>query len=267
MDIKIVVQRLDMSPASQIKDPVLEFIDSCFPGESDPQGTFIGMLENRTKDHEIFLTGIMGWLNVIIQELNKRTDIHGRRRFICKLDTTNRKKHWYSVAEKLWRESKKEEPKYDLKNFHRVMTDLLRLRVVCNFLSDIDSFKSALKQDYEGDTLKQENFLMEEGSDAIYLHPEERKSGHRSIKYLFTSKLFQGVFLELQIMTLFQEGWDQKDHYLIYEHKRRLPGKANENFSEYEDSLVHDMSGSLFVLDKLFDTIKKKLEEYHHEDS
>jgi hypothetical protein len=68
-------------------------------------------------------------------------------------------------------------------------------------------------------------------------------------------------------MTLFQEAWDQKDHYLIYERRRQQPDRDSENFPEYEDELVRDMGGSLNVLDTLFDKIKLKLENNHHEDS
>jgi ppGpp synthetase/RelA/SpoT-type nucleotidyltranferase len=68
-------------------------------------------------------------------------------------------------------------------------------------------------------------------------------------------------------MTLFQEAWDQKDHYLIYERRRQQPDRDSENFPEYEDELVHDMGGSLSVLDTLFNQIKHKLENNHHEDS
>jgi ppGpp synthetase/RelA/SpoT-type nucleotidyltranferase len=147
------------------------------------------------------------------------------------------------------------------------MKDLVRLRVVCNFLSDIKSFESALSKDYESDISKQKAFLMEKKDDSIQQHPKDRKSAHRSIKYLFKSKDFPGVFLELQIMTLFQEAWDQKDHYLIYERRRQQPDRDSENFPEYEDELVHDMGGSLYVLDTLFNQIKHKLENKHHEDS
>ena len=247
------------------KDPVIEFIDSCFPGESDPKQVFIQMLESVTKDHEFFLDAVIEWLNTLVGNLKK--NVNRPSRFICKLDTSNKKKHWYSVADKLWRESKECIPKYDLKNFYEVMTDLVRLRVVCNFLSDIDIFESALIKDYENDMSKQKAFFMEKTDDSIRRHPKDRKSGHRSIKYLFKSQDFPGVFLELQIMTLFQEAWDQKDHYLIYERRRQQPGRDSENFPEYEDELVHDMGGSLNVLDTLFNQIKQKLESKNHEDS
>jgi len=225
------------------------------------------MLESVTADHEIFLDAVIEWLNTLVNNLKKSVNSPSHHRFICKLDTSNKKKHWYSVADKLWRESRKSSPKYDLKNFHEVMTDLVRLRVVCNFLSDIESFESALSKDYGSDMSKQKAFSIKKTDDSIKQRPKDRKSGHRSIKYLFKSKDFPGIFLELQSMTLFQEAWDQKDHYLIYERRRQQPDRDSENFPEYEDELVHDMGGSLNVLDTLFDQIKHKLENYHHEDS
>ncbi len=105
-----------MPRSSPKKDSVIEFIDSCFPGESDPAQAFIRNLESVTKDHEIFLDAVIEWLNTLVENVKKSVNIPSRRRFICKLDTSNKKKHWYSVADKLWRESKKKGPKYDLKN-------------------------------------------------------------------------------------------------------------------------------------------------------
>ncbi len=256
-----------MPRSSPNKDPVIEFIYSCFSEESDPEQVFTQKVESVTKDHELFLGAVIGWLNLLVGNLERRVNKPSHRRFICKLDISNKKKHWYSVADKLWRESQKSNPEYNLQNFHEVMTDLVRLRVVCNFLSDIESFESELIRDYEIDTAKQKSFLMEKTDNSIKQHPKDRKSGHRSIKYLFTSKDFPGVFLELQIMTLFQEAWDQKDHYLIYERRRLQPDRDSENFPEYEDELVHDMGGSLSMLDTLFNQIKHKLENNHHEDS
>ena len=252
-----------MPRSSPKKDPVIKFIDSCFPGKSDPKQAFIRKLGSVTKDHEFFLDAVIEWLNTLVENLKKSINSPNHRRFICKLDTSNKKKPWYSVADKLWRESKESVPKYDLKNFYEVITDLVRLRVVCNFLSDIESFESALSKDYGNDMSKQKAFLMKKTEDSIKQRPKDRKSGHRSIKYLFRSKDFPGVFLELQIMTLFQEAWDQKDHYLIYERRRQQPDRDSENFPEYEDELVHDMGGSLYVLDTLFNQIKHKLEKNH----
>ena len=218
------------------------------------------MLENVTNDHVIFLDAVIGWLNTLVENLKKNVDRPSHRRFICKLDTSNKRKHWYSVDDKLWRESKKCCPEYDWQNFHKAVTDLVRLRVVCNFLSDIKSFESALNKDYGNDMSKQKAFLMDKIDDSIKQRPKDRTSAHRSVKYLFESKDFPGVFLELQVMTLFQEAWDQKDHYLIYERRRQQPDRDGENFPGYEDELVHDMGGSLNVLDTLFDEIKYKLE-------
>lgn len=256
-----------MSRSFHKKDPVIEFIDSNFPGVSDPKQVFMGMLKSVTEEHELFLVVVMGWLDTLVNNLKKSVNRPNCQRFICKLDTSNKKKHWYSVADKLRRESKESSPKYDLQNFQKVMKDLVRLRVVCNFLSDIESFESALVKDYESDISKQKTFCMDKTDDSIKQRPKDRKSAHRSIKYTFTSKDFPGVFLELQIMTLFQEAWDQKDHYLIYEQRRQQPDRDSENFPEYEDELVHDMGGSLNVLDTLFNEIKRKMEDYHHEDS
>jgi ppGpp synthetase/RelA/SpoT-type nucleotidyltranferase len=196
-----------MPKSSPKKDPVIDFIDSCFPGESAPNQVFIRMLESVTADHEIFLDAVIEWLNTLVNNLKKSVNSPSHRRFICKLDPSNKKKSWYSVADKLWRESQKSSPKYDLKNFHEVMTDLVRLRVVCNFLSDIKSFESAQIKGYESDNKKQKAFLMEKTYDSIKQRPKDRKSGHRSIKYLFKSKDFFSWFQVPNTCRLFWIPW------------------------------------------------------------
>ena len=165
-----------MPRSSPKKDPVIEFIHSCFPGESDPKQVFIRMLESVTQDHEFFLDAVIEWLNTLVENLKKSINSPNHRRFICKLDTSNKKKHWNSVADKLWRESRESSPKYNLQNFHEVMTDLVRLRVVCNFLSDIESFESVLSKDYESDISKQKTFCMDKTDDSIKQRPKDRKS-------------------------------------------------------------------------------------------
>jgi ppGpp synthetase/RelA/SpoT-type nucleotidyltranferase len=196
-----------MPRSSPKKDPVIEFIDSCFPEESHPKQLFIRMLESVTKDHELFLGAVIGWLYILVENLKKSVNKPSHSRFICKLDPSNKKKNWYSVADKLWRESQKKPPKYNLQNFHKIMADLVRLRVVCNFLSDIKSFESALSKDYGSDMSKQKAFSMNKTDDSIKQRPKDRKSGHRSIKYLFKSKDFFSWFQVPNTCRLFWIPW------------------------------------------------------------
>ena len=252
-------------PQTLKKDPIIDYITSCFPGEKEPKKVFESKVESLTRDHDIFLDACISWLDGLVKKHKNNNKNGHKERFICRLDTSNKKKSWYSIAEKLWRDSQTEDSKYNLDNFNVTMKDLIRLRIVCNFLSDIEGFKTILIEDYNNDELKQQAFTIENISDTIKQHPSDRKSGHRSVKYLLSSTEFQGVSLELQIMTLFQEAWDQKDHYLIYERRRMNPDNDNENFPEFEDELVHDMGGSLYVLDTLFNEIKLKLEKSSHE--
>ncbi|MEW5734074.1 MAG: RelA/SpoT domain-containing protein [Thermodesulfobacteriota bacterium] len=254
-----------MPRSPQKFDPVASFLAENFPGP-DPEKAFKELVSQRTQDHGLFLDFSITWLKSLVRDYEK--SCNGKeacKRFVCSLDDSNKMKSWYSIADKLVRELREKEDtpeyrlKYSLNNFHRTMTDLVRLRVVCSFLSDVYAFEKLLKNAYLSNPSHRVHFALRKQKDTIRLRPVERRSAHRSIKYLLISHEGPGVFLELQIMTTFQAAWDQKDHPLIYEKLRENPERAKKLFNKYEDELVHNMGGSLHVLDTLFDQIKRKL--------
>ena len=63
------------------------------------------------------------------------------------------------------------------------MKDLVRFRIVCNFLHDVDEVVEALKN---SDILKK--MLDIEIKTTMDLHPGSRKSGDRSVKFILEYK-------------------------------------------------------------------------------
>lgn len=138
-------------------------------------------------------------------------------------------KMFYSWAEHdRWKEEtgKKREKgapqRYDPKHFLGVMTDLIRFRIECNYLSDvyyIDKKIQAFVQ--KSKTIEQEN-----RDDHIETPFPERRVGHRAMQYVFRySANTQSILFEVQVMTQLQHAWDKKDHHLIYEPVREGRGK------------------------------------------
>ncbi len=70
-----------------------------------------------------------------------------------------------------------------------------------------------------------------------------------------------GLFLEIQVMTQLSESWDKKDHFLVYEVRRRFPDKEDKNFPDYLDAKMNAMAELLYVADNYFEALRASREE------
>ena len=143
-----------------------------------------------------------------------------------------------------------------LDNFTTTMQDLARFRIVCNFLHDVEEVVEALGN---SDILKK--MFRIEIKSSMDLHPVSRKSGERSFKFILEYMNHPGLFLEIQVMTQLSESWDKKDHFLVYEVRRRFPDKEDENFPDYLDAKMHAMAELLYVADNYFEALRASREE------
>ncbi len=92
--------------------------------------------------------------------------------------------------------------------------------------------------------------------------PKLRKSGENGqVKFVLEYKNQPGLFLEIQVMTQLQEAWDKKDHFLVYETRRRDPESDEENFSDFLDAKMNAMSELLYVADNYFEDLRSSREE------
>lgn len=104
-------------------------------------------------------------------------------------------------------------------NYHEIITDLVGVRALHLFKEDCfiidtyleDNFKSKedkiayIRNGDESETLK-EHFK-------VKVHP----AGYRSIHYVFeTQPLKQIIYTEVQVRTIFEEGWSEIDHKIRY---------------------------------------------------
>lgn len=88
------------------------------------------------------------------------------------------------------------------------------------------------------------------------LGPKERSSGERCRKGVFSLRKDALIRVEVQIQTMLQEAWDKKDHFLVYEPKRR--GEAVEACHIIE---IYAMSELLYVADLTFDRLLEIIRE------
>ncbi len=209
--------------------------------------------------HDVLCSTTKATVNILLDSLIKK---HGHR-FFCRIDDTHQQKSPESIIDKIHRSQDKEiqageaeHERYDLDNFTQKMTDIVRFRVVCNFLSDVERVVHVIENSKE----LAEVFHIKLNS-SIKLRPGERKSGERSVKFILEHKKCPGLFLEIQVMTQLQEAWDKKDHFLVYEPRRKSPEKDEDNFPDYLDAKMFAMAELLDVADQYFDQLRSTHED------
>jgi ppGpp synthetase/RelA/SpoT-type nucleotidyltranferase len=245
---------------ARLCDEDLQFVCEHFPPPFNTDERFREYILPKIQKHNTLCSATMAEVEILLSPLKKQYHY----RFFCRIDDTHTLKSPESIVDKLCRayeEYNKEEPlrpgQVSVENFATTMTDLARFRIVCNFISDV-KLVSATIEDHD----KIKTLFEIRKKITIDQRPKERKSGERSIKFIMEYKKSPGLFIEIQIMTQLAEAWDKKDHYLIYEKKRREPNKDDENFPDFLDAKMFAMSELLYVADNYFDDLRKTHEDH-----
>ena len=147
------------------------------------------------------------------------------------------------VAKIIDRMSKKREREISAENYLTKITDIIGIRILHLLKSDGVALHRQIINEFEKFQVEKPVIYLRRGdSDAIYdsiktsVEKIEPDSMYRSIHYVyrFPKKGKQDLCRwELQTRTLFQEGWSELDHDLIY--KERY--KDDETLRSYSDAL------------------------------
>ena len=152
------------------------------------------------------------------------------------------------LLEKLVRKSYAKEEKYaslDAQNYATTVTDLVGLRALHLFKEDWKKIHEILIKDWtpietpvayyrEGDP---EDLLSDYRSNG--LETKEHRAGYRSIHYVFESKPQNRIIkAEVQIRTIFEEGWSEIDHQIRY------PNFSNNEVVAYFLTIFNRLAGS-----------------------
>ena len=165
---------------------------------------------------------------------------------LCKKNKLGRKQYKENIGgEELKRD--------DLGNFLLTMKDIIRFRIVCNYLSDIYDLDEKIR-DF---VIESDKFGLEDSEDYIETPYLVRKVGHRAIQYRFRFSDVNTTFpFEVQLMTMLQNAWDKKDHHLIYEHERI--GEGTDIPITLKNRMAA-MSEVLYVADTVFNKLKEDI--------
>lgn len=154
------------------------------------------------------------------------------------------------LLEKIVRKRSEKSPKYleiSPENYFAIITDLIGVRALHLFKDNCEDIDKAIRESWplaetpivytrKGDDAPQNRFAEEQ-----FTHQEHPK-GYRSIHYIIsTQPQHRKVFAEVQVRTIFEEGWSEIDHRVRYpnfsdnEHVsyflgifNRLAGQADE---------------------------------------
>jgi len=112
----------------------------------------------------------------------------------------------------------------DFKNYQEKITDIIGVRVLHLFKEDWDEIHNYIENELDLDGRKPVAYYRKGDSQEQLEHftknnceIEEHKLGYRSVHYLSNSSLFKKQYVvEIQVRTIFEEGWSEVDHKLKY---------------------------------------------------
>jgi ppGpp synthetase/RelA/SpoT-type nucleotidyltranferase len=229
-------------------EELLRFIAEKIPPPYNTPSRCEEYIRRRIQAHDVTCTIVQAEVVRLLEPLMRQ---HAQR-FFCRIDDSHKQKSATSIVGKIMR-SKGE---YDINNFTEKMTDIVRFRIVCNFLSDTTKVAIAITT---SETLQERYSIRIE--DSVNVKPTQRTSGERSVKFILEDRTTPGLFLEIQIVTQLQEAWDKKDHPLLYEPRRGDLGADRMNVPDYLHIRMFAMSELLYVADTFFDDLRSHTED------
>lgn len=168
------------------------------------------------------------------------------------------------LIEKIIRKKIERNDKYNdinVSNYFEKISDLVGIRAIHLFKSDCFTVDKNIRNDWilaedpvayirSGD----DDYLINKFKD-IGLKIEEHPAGYRSVHYVISSKPMNRVVLsEIQVRTIFEEGWSEVDHFVRY------PNFSNNNLVEYFLQIFNRLAGSA---DEMGGFVRGLLDELH----
>ena len=181
------------------------------------------------------------------------------------------------MLEKIIRKKQENAKKYksiNKNNYEKFITDLIGIRCLILFKEDWINFHQYLLSNFENNTDyyikdsladfdedESHNYIAEKPKVHIrngdsheiyekYLSPDSILDGkiYRSVHYIIK---YCGIYLEIQVRTLFEEGWGEIDHEIVYPYHQNDPV-----FKEYTE-LLNRLSGLADEMSGFFQRLKE----------
>lgn len=232
-----------------LSDEDVKFIEQNLPPPYNNAERFHEAFNHRLIEHKDLCVLIIKEVDNAIKPLEDRM---AKKRFFCRIDSSHQTKSPSRIIQKMHTEKNENGfPKHTWDDFTITMKDLARFRIVVNFLGDIERVVEAIE--------KHEIFnnLFEiKKTNTIHNPLKGRLSGERSVKLVLTEKE-SSLSVEIQVMTMFQETWDKKDHPLVYEFIR-----IGKDVPHELKALSLITSELLYTADNYFEDFRKDEERF-----
>lgn len=239
------------------------------PRETDQRRRLVeGWLAERTRDCAAAALALVARVGPILREVEAEIGASGEHRLVARIDLGAAAKSPPGILEKMAREWMRQgsaSPPVSFEDFRVQIDDLARFRIVTNFLSDVELLAERLEAPFHAGKglspwqreLAQDYRLRDNAlADSVHLHPRRREKGERCRRGVFIPRRGgdEALNVEVQIQTLLQEAWDRKDHYLLYEPRRR-----GERVDDRHECEMFAMSEVLYVADLTFDRLRESM--------
>lgn len=169
-----------------------------------------------------------------------------------------------SLLAKIIRKGAERGEKYTKENYFNKITDILGIRILYVFKEDVWPVHEQIMAEYENQLAQDISVKLKEGDDTeIYdrLHQKysnvrlDQNKTYRSIHYTIYAKkhdIDAYPHVEIQTRTIFEEGWSEINHKLVY--KRSSGNQGLKKTSDVLSSMVGACDTIGMLMKTLYDT-------------
>lgn len=118
----------------------------------------------------------------------------------------------------------------DITNYYTKITDLVGVRALHLFKGDWIGIHNSILSKWETQGSPVAKYRKGDADDLIKAYEsngcatEEHKFGYRSIHYIVESRFYKRpALVEIQVRTIFEEGWSEIDHFVRYPYDQNNP--------------------------------------------
>lgn len=226
---------------SGLNENEIKFIKEHLPTPYNNIARYHEYIDQQLIEHKDICTLVIKEVEKVLKNLDEKSPA---KRFIYRIDSSNQIKRPERIIQKICKRNIPPD------KFTSTLKDLARFRIVVNFLNDVDKVVDKIAS---SDPIQS---LFDISKNNTINDPlKGRRSGERSVKLVLKEKE-KNIFIEIQVMTMFQEAWDKKDHPLVYESTR-----VNKEVTSELKALSLITSELLYTADRYFEDFRKDIEE------
>lgn len=235
--------------------------------------------ENKYDKYKIIMDD---FISIYLKDINEKSTLEGREVKIHSV--CSRVKDAEHLIVKIIRKKQENHKKYkDLNknNYEKFLTDLIGIRCLVLFKDDWESFHYYLMSRFENDEkyyVRDSITDFDDNHDHNYIAEKPKvhiRNGdargvyekvlspdcvidskvYRAVHYILK---YSGVYLEIQVRTLFEEGWGEVDHAIVYPYYQN-----DEVLNEYTE-LLNRLSGLADEMSGFFYRLKQHMNLQEH---